>query len=170
MEDYGSRDIRELYGNVKPYDEGECYITIPALQRDYKWELRQINQLFDDLEEHFNNFSVHEPSKTDYFVGSVVLVKSGKDAQGRYDYELIDGQQRLITFSLIVRKTIDLYDQLLTTSDDKEGVQKTLRLLNNILYTSDHQPRLKFKDDKYQKKKCIKLLLIPITSLLQMKS
>lgn len=67
--------------------------AIPNYQRPYSWESQQALQLLDDLTEALDR-AEDEP----YFLGSLVLVKADDDASA----EVIDGQQRLTTLSLLL--------------------------------------------------------------------
>jgi hypothetical protein len=72
---------------------------IPDYQRPYAWQPEQAAQLLEDLIEALER-SGEEP----YFLGSVVLVK-GKDSA---DAEVIDGQQRLTTLTILLAVIRDL--------------------------------------------------------------
>lgn len=37
-------------------DDWDFNIMVPDLQRDYRWECQNINEMFDDLATHFDNF------------------------------------------------------------------------------------------------------------------
>ena len=71
-------------------------LTIPEYQRPYKWTAKNANQLLDDIEEAMN------ANKEVYRVGMLIL---HLDKEGRYN--IVDGQQRTITFSLL----LDCLDQ-----------------------------------------------------------
>lgn len=66
-------------------------LSIPNYQRPYKWSLKNITQLLNDLYFHFEN------GEKIYRVGSVVIHKN-KDEM----LDIVDGQQRLISISLIL--------------------------------------------------------------------
>lgn len=66
-------------------------LTIPDYQRPYKWTAKNANQLLDDIEEAMNS------NKEIYRVGTLIL-HSNNDQQ----YDIVDGQQRIITFSLLL--------------------------------------------------------------------
>lgn len=65
-------------------------LEIPEYQRPYKWTAKNANQLLDDIEEAMNS------NKEVYRVGTLILHE--KDGQ----YDIVDGQQRTITFSLLL--------------------------------------------------------------------
>ncbi|GAA1071037.1 DUF262 domain-containing protein [Tsukamurella spumae] len=73
--------------------------TIPDYQRPYAWGKEQTLQLLDDLEGALGR-DTDEP----YFLGSIVLVKTGSDSRA----EVIDGQQRLTTVSILFAVLRDL--------------------------------------------------------------
>lgn len=65
--------------------------SIPDYQRPYRWGTEQALQLLEDLEESSNR-DEDEP----YFLGSLVLVQQSERA-----FDVIDGQQRLTTLTLL---------------------------------------------------------------------
>lgn len=67
---------------------------IPRNQRRYVWKKDNWNDLFEDL-----IFSVSQ--KTPHFLGSIVL-KSDLKENGLSYYTIIDGQQRLMTITLLI--------------------------------------------------------------------
>lgn len=66
--------------------------VIPLYQRNYAWREEEIVQLLQDIFETFVNKKAH------YYIGSLVVLKRHNGI-----FEVIDGQQRLTTLSLIVR-------------------------------------------------------------------
>ena len=66
-------------------------LTIPKYQRPYKWTAKNTNQLLDDIEDAMN------ANKEVYRVGTLIL---HLDEDGKYN--IVDGQQRTITFSLLL--------------------------------------------------------------------
>ena len=68
------------------------FYLIPEYQREYVWEEKQVMQLLSDIYDQF----ISNPD-AEYFLGTIVLCKH----EGVGKYEVIDGQQRLITLSLI---------------------------------------------------------------------
>ncbi len=70
-------------------------LTIPDYQRPYKWTARNAIQLLDDIIEAKNN------NKEVYRVGTLILHKE-TDNHGKEIYNIVDGQQRTITFGLLL--------------------------------------------------------------------
>lgn len=81
--------------------------NVPAYQRGYRWEKKQITDLLSDLVEFRNS---PNESKSFYCLQPVVVTKNEKLSQesGCDIYDLIDGQQRLTTLSLIYEKIKDM--------------------------------------------------------------
>lgn len=69
-------------------------LTIPEYQRPYKWTARNAIQLLDDILEARNS------NKEVYRVGTLILHKAKND-EGQEVYNIVDGQQRTITFSVL---------------------------------------------------------------------
>lgn len=70
-----------------------CFYVVPDYQREYVWTEKEVRQLLDDISEQ-----IDAASATEYFVGTV-LVSPGSQ---KNHYEVIDGQQRLTTFFLLL--------------------------------------------------------------------
>jgi uncharacterized protein with ParB-like and HNH nuclease domain len=71
-------------------DAGVVY-AVPPYQREYTWRKIQWENLFDDLVE--NN--------PGYFLGSIICINQSGDALSVQKLEVVDGQQRLTTLSLL---------------------------------------------------------------------
>lgn len=107
---------------------------IPAYQRPYRWGTDQTIQLLDDLE-HSLDRGGDEP----YFLGSLVLVR---DKNTRYD--VIDGQQRLTTLTILLSVLRDL-------SDDDEFARALgayVRDPGNKVTKTPSQPRLRLREQE----------------------
>lgn len=81
-----------LEKNIKEIFEGGKYV-IPLYQRNYAWRENEIVQLLQDVYESFKKNKCGN-----YFIGSLVVLRRQNG-----DFEVIDGQQRLTTMSLITR-------------------------------------------------------------------
>ncbi|EGQ7787127.1 DUF262 domain-containing protein [Vibrio cholerae] len=68
-------------------------LTIPIYQRPYKWQSKHVNQLIDDVLAH--------RSKQCYRLGTVVLHKD--DEATTEELNIVDGQQRLLTLTLLCK-------------------------------------------------------------------
>ena len=73
-------------------------LNIPIYQRPYKWTARNAIQLLDDIIDAKNS------NKESYRVGTLILHK----AKDKNQYDIVDGQQRTITFSLLLHALYEL--------------------------------------------------------------
>ncbi len=74
----------------------DFWFLIPEYQRPYVWTPDNVNDLLEDLW-----FAYENNPENEYFVGSLVLKKNTESSFN--EYEVLDGQQRLTTFALMLR-------------------------------------------------------------------
>ena len=72
-------------------DAGFCYV-IPKYQREYTWNQYNWKDLYDDICEN----------DVGYFIGSIICIDNSSDAFQLKQLEVVDGQQRLTTLSLLL--------------------------------------------------------------------
>ena len=107
---------------LKIDDVLELNLRIPDYQRPYKWTIKHVQQLLDDLLTHFRN------QEQVYRIGTVVIHKDGKN------FDIVDGQQRLITLSLLLHSLgseKNLLNQPLTHSISKNNVINNYEFIKN---------------------------------------
>ena len=80
--------------------------TIPVYQRDYNWEEKQCETLFNDI----LNVSINDQISS-YFIGSIVYIHEGVYGVGKKDFSIIDGQQRLTTIVLLLIAMYHKYEE-----------------------------------------------------------
>jgi hypothetical protein len=110
---------------LKPIDAGEVQLgklftaefdfAIPDYQRPYSWGKDETLQLLDDLAGALDR-DVDEP----YFLGSIVLVKE----KGVPSSEVIDGQQRLTTLTILFAVLRDLATDPALRADIQKFVEE----------------------------------------------
>jgi len=71
----------------KDDEKGEMFYKIPPYQREYAWKQENWNALFFDIDEN----------EKGYFLGSIICIDK------KEYYDLVDGQQRLTTISILLR-------------------------------------------------------------------
>lgn len=71
----------------------ECFYIVPDYQREYVWTDKEVHQLLDDINE-----KIDTGSSSEYFIGTVLV----SPTEQKNHYEVIDGQQRLTTFFLLL--------------------------------------------------------------------
>lgn len=73
----------------------DCFYVVPDYQREYVWTEKEVEQLLEDIDEQIDSGKARE-----YFVGTVLV--SAADTEQKTRFEVIDGQQRLTTFFLLL--------------------------------------------------------------------
>ena len=85
---------------LKIKDVFDLKLSIPDYQRPYKWTIKHVQQLLDDLLTHFRK------QQQVYRIGTVVIHKYNEENKETKKIEekldIVDGQQRLITLSLLL--------------------------------------------------------------------
>ena len=136
------------------------YYKMPEYQREYIWSNFQIEQLITDIDENDEG----------HFLGTIILyTKTDKEGK-KEDNEIIDGQQRLITLSLLLgslhKKINDLYENELkqelpiieTNEKKRQGIFKNIvvvgRKIEEVLICNK-EPKLMLdtvnkNNDKYK--------------------
>lgn len=74
--------------SIKELFDGQDKYIIPIYQRNYAWDIEEVNQLLDDIKKHDGD---------NYYLGALTVKKRADNA-----FEVIDGQQRLTTLFLIL--------------------------------------------------------------------
>ena len=133
----------------KPIDD--INLEIPEYQRPYKWKAKNVIQLWDDILEAKN------ANKEIYRVGTLILHKTKKKEEDKIIHNIVDGQQRTITFSLLL-KALDsdsdirfLNQRLADNQYNKNNVPSNFRTLvrrvNNIEDEKEKEKLLEYIQD-----------------------
>ena len=86
--------------SLKEVVENNFY-EVPIYQRPYTWSTNEVDSLLDDLFDAYR--AKDKQNEGNLFVGQLFLRKQGKGKDGVKDkYEVVDGQQRLTTFAMIL--------------------------------------------------------------------
>lgn len=81
---------------------------VPRYQREYAWGKWQWERIFDDIWDN-------EPG---YFLGSIICINQSSDILALQKLQLVDGQQRLATLSLLFAS---IFEVLNSRKEDLEG-------------------------------------------------
>lgn len=95
-------NISELLGNDKSY-------IVPRFQRSYSWDEENWEDLWQDIVELKNN------EENIHYLGTIVL-----KTQDNKTFEVIDGQQRLATLSILILICIKKLEELAIKGIDKD--------------------------------------------------
>ncbi|MCQ2785416.1 DUF262 domain-containing protein [Helicobacter pylori] len=104
--------------NLRDILKDELYYQIPIYQRPYQWTEENCEKLLDDLFE-----DCKKDRESDYFCGSLVLVKSDPNSKTE-TYDIVDGQQRLSTFILLAKVLDNLYNDCLSNPEDSKILER----------------------------------------------
>ena len=86
--------------SLKEVVENNFY-EVPIYQRPYTWSGPEVDSLLDDLFAAYRTRA--DQPQSCLFTGQLFLRKKSKGSDGKKDkYEVVDGQQRLTTFSMIL--------------------------------------------------------------------
>ncbi|ACB53412.1 hypothetical protein cce_4064 [Crocosphaera subtropica ATCC 51142] len=91
---------------IKEIFSDQFSFNIPNYQRPYAWTTEETERLLDDLIDAMGDNSVNIEHIAPYFLGNIVLIKP----EGKPDSEVVDGQQRLTTLTIllsVLRKLIN---------------------------------------------------------------
>ncbi|MCT4697542.1 DUF262 domain-containing protein [Tenacibaculum haliotis] len=130
----------EISNLKKILADDEKFYQIPDYQRPYSWDKENISDLIDDLVSAFKR-----NNNENYFCGSIVLVENNEHKR----FDVIDGQQRITTFTIIACVFRDLYKDILgkkalkyisnSIQDEYEESKRKLRFLTNEKYQVDFE-------------------------------
>jgi hypothetical protein len=95
----------------------EEILIIPPYQRPYKWTEKSVVNLLEDI------FEYVDLKNKDYRIGSIILHEDGSDKN------IVDGQQRLTTISILLKCLEKSFAGLLLNRTFKHKISK-----NNIVY------------------------------------
>ena len=113
-----SLSIKELFTNA------DSKYKIPQYQRPYKWEGDQVFQLWDDIYEAYEN------KEKNYFLGSIITAKPRDNENSSY-VDVVDGQQRLTTLTILLCVVRDLFPNLNATNE-KDNAVKPMMIQHSI--------------------------------------
>ncbi|MGL4951554.1 MAG: DUF262 domain-containing protein, partial [Mycoplasma sp.] len=109
--------------NIEEFLQNNIKLFVPFYQRDYNWTNKEVSELLED---------VYASKTKNYYIGSIVLKNKGSGKS------IIDGQQRISTFWLILRVIYENKEIL-----DSEIQGKIEFLMNYFNFSSSN-----FKDGK----------------------
>jgi uncharacterized protein with ParB-like and HNH nuclease domain len=120
--------------NIRSLLKSSCQFIIPRFQREYSWDKKNYQEFFEDM---INNLVVDEGNIKDdqYFLGTMLFVGNFTEKPDK-PIEVIDGQQRLTTITILFSVLSDrfrelgedtlskqLFNYIMTTDDDGNEVR-----------------------------------------------
>ncbi|MDH3022636.1 DUF262 domain-containing protein [Gordonia alkanivorans] len=105
---------------------------VPPYQREYSWQKQQWEELFDDLAE----------SEGPHFLGTIICLNATHDAVEANILELVDGQQRMTTITLLLAAIHSILSQNKVVLDD-EAQADLINLRRQLVRKQDNKLRLR---------------------------
>ncbi|MFC3563562.1 DUF262 domain-containing protein [Pedobacter jamesrossensis] len=124
-----SLTIKQLFGNT------DSLYQIPRYQRPYSWGDDQLEKLWDDLIEAKEN----DPN---YFLGSVITAKP-EDSSSYLD--IVDGQQRLTTLTILLCVYRDLFPNINQNILDQDPFAVDNKVIDSSIKFNDRFERLRLR-------------------------
>ncbi|MDB9397634.1 DUF262 domain-containing protein [Microcystis aeruginosa] len=133
--DTRTSNFSDLIGNGKIY-------RVPPFQRDYSWKEENWEDLWQDIQ------TLYENPDSSHYMGAIVLQGSQRSDT---DFTIIDGQQRLVTISILAIAIIEKIQTLIDRGEEAEANRERQRLLKSGYLSNKDRKRsggLKKKKDK----------------------
>ncbi len=112
-------DIPLQNQNFKALFSNGVKFNVPKFQRDYAWDLEQWEELWEDI--------LGLDKEEDYhYMGYIVLQQKSQD-----EFVIIDGQQRLVTLSIMILALMGKIQSLIDNKIDVLENKERLKLINN---------------------------------------
>ncbi len=129
-------------------------LQIPNYQRPYKWTAKNVIQLLDDI------IAARNFNKETYRVGTLILHQE-KDKESNFN--IVDGQQRTITFSLLLKalneQNLKFLEQPLTENQyNIRNISANYRTLERRILNIEGKERIELLD--YIKNNCELIVVI----------
>lgn len=112
---------------VRKIFSSDYIFYIPPYQRPYAWTTEQAGELFDDLLEFMRSGPTQIDKAPPYFLGSIVLIKPETSPNA----DVVDGQQRLTTLTLLLSAIRSNIDQANATDITPLIYEKGSQILGN---------------------------------------
>ena len=119
-----NKSVSEIFTSDK-----QARYFIPKYQRKYTWGKENLELLFDDIDE----------SSGGHFLGSIICINTQKDSYEDPNLELVDGQQRTTSISLLY---LALYRYLKDNIPNDDDSRLELLNLKNKIVLKNKLPRL----------------------------
>jgi uncharacterized protein with ParB-like and HNH nuclease domain len=119
VEEQVSPQMLSVYELLKNYE-----FSIPEYQRGFAWDETNVSQFWDDLREILET-DYKRNSLNDRFMGSVFLVRP-PGSKGGIKMHIIDGQQRITIFYILVKLLIHELESIDATQIESDDVKSKL--------------------------------------------
>lgn len=111
----------------------KSHLRVPTYQRNFSWGKPQISDLIEDIK------SIYVGDHERYFLGSMVLIQKSDNT-----LDVVDGQQRLATLSLLLAAIRDGFSE--NNDKDRANYVETNFLCSRNLRTLETTPKLELNE------------------------
>jgi len=125
---------------------------MPIYQRPYAWDKERVEQLWYDILDAYKNNSEDEKNDKNYFLGSIVVVKNS------HAFEVVDGQQRLTTLTILfcvlrdlelnIDKKNVIHNSIKDLVEGKERLKLTTHLNNQAFFEETILKKIDFSTSR----------------------
>ncbi|MCY9658484.1 DUF262 domain-containing HNH endonuclease family protein [Paenibacillus chondroitinus] len=143
----GKIEAKEIL--LKDLFSAKFLFQIPGYQRPFSWEKDNFDQLFEDIKDAMEYADLHR-IEDNYFLGSIILQVKEEKPDGAGIYDVVDGQQRLTTLTILLAVLRDLVQ----VSEAKKFLQEKIYQMANVYENIPEKVRLlvREKDRDFFKK------------------
>lgn len=141
-----NKSIKQIFG------DSDAFYQMPIYQRPYAWDKERVEQLWYDILEAFKNNAEDKNIDKNYFLGSIVIVKNSNA------YEVVDGQQRLTTLTILfcvlrdleleIEKKNIISNSIIDIVEGKERLKLTTHLNNQAKFEESILKKIDFTISK----------------------
>ncbi len=141
-----TKSIKQIFGDT------DAFYQMPIYQRPYSWDKERVEQLWYDILDAYKNNCDDNSIDTNYFLGSAVVVKKATN------FEVVDGQQRLTTLTILFCTLRDLNleipqknivaNSIKDLVENKERLKLTTHLNNQALFEETIINKINFNTSK----------------------
>lgn len=104
--------------------------SIPIYQRPYSWTEKEVKQLLADIDESFEIYNNADDSASGdnmWLFAGTFFVRTKANIKNSYtEYELVDGQQRITTFTLIFMAILNHFYAIKENNNEVSEIEKLL--------------------------------------------
>ncbi len=153
------KDRQPKYYSIEELFSSEDYV-IPIYQRNYEWREPQITQLIQDIVDY-----IIKNKDIKYYIGSLISYK--RKSESGVIYEIIDGQQRLTTLTILLnvikneysKTDLSWYKKLNLYFDSRKIASNTLSYLFNGERLDNKECNVSIKQGYLDAQKSLKKIL-----------
>lgn len=111
---------------TRSFFPGKPPVDIPPYQRPYRWAISEVRKLLEDLDSfRYNSETKSYDESAQYYYGTICFhAHDGK-------LELIDGQQRLSSFLILIKALLDVTDGIHEVKHMRDELIETIKTLSS---------------------------------------